>query len=617
YIMWNGSPGNGYSLQLDPSNNLYVAYEGNLASTEAGQLSVGAWTHLAAVHSGPLVVLYVNGVGDTVVNGGTVFAPTTYLQVGGTNSGPYSFNGQITEVRVSTVARYTSNFTPPSSPFSPDQFTVTLYHFQEGTGQTVNDASQYGNNGQLGSTSGTDSNDPSWSDSYPVLNSNQGYQIDCESYNSTAKYVTANLPTTTTGDVTLEAWVFWQGPNEPGIPPSAHDKSHTGTPAGTPAPSAQTILINGNTGANGYGIFYALSGTTYYLTALIGGVAIPGTGITLDNGSWDHVVVESRSGNWWVYKNGVGDSLGAFTPITPSGALYIGANQSALQPFYGWIDEVRISNVARYNENFTPQVWPFTPDAQTAALYHFDEGSGQEIAEASGNGFTAQNGSTSGVDVNDISWATGLAPLPITLSSFGGNVTASNGNVSLQWTTQSETNSYGYYVQRSQETLDHKPGSWSIVSALIPGAGTSLAEHNYTWTDNGVAAGTYFYRLKEVALNGSSSFSSPIQIIVTGVTGVKDSQKPLTFMLGQNYPNPFNPTSQIAFELPQEAAVTLTVSNILGQTVAILLNNERISAGEHSATFDGSALPSGEYIYRITAIGAKTYNAVRKMMLIK
>jgi hypothetical protein len=48
------------------------------------------------------------------------------------------------------------------------------------------------------------------------------------------------------------------------------------------------------------------------------------------------------------------------------------------------VDEVRISNIARYASNFTPPNAPFAPDANTVGLYHFDEGSGTVVQDSSG-----------------------------------------------------------------------------------------------------------------------------------------------------------------------------------------------------------------------------------------
>ncbi len=86
-----------------------------------------------------------------------------------------------------------------------------------------------------------------------------------------------------------------------------------------------------------------------------------------------------------------------------------------------------------------------------------------------------------------------------------------------------------------------------------------------------------------------------------------------TFSLSQNYPNPFNPSTVIRYALPKDAMVTLEVFNILGQRVALAVNEEQ-KAGNHEVVFQNSTLGSGIYFCRLTA---GEFTATKKMVLIR
>jgi hypothetical protein len=73
-----------------------------------------------------------------------------------------TFRGQIDEVRISAVARYTENFSPPTAPYQNDQFTLALWHFDDGTGLVATDATGNGFDGILGDTTNIGSNAPDW-----------------------------------------------------------------------------------------------------------------------------------------------------------------------------------------------------------------------------------------------------------------------------------------------------------------------------------------------------------------------------------------------------------------------------------------------------------------------
>jgi hypothetical protein len=75
---------------------------------------------------------------------------------------------------------------------------------------------------------------------------------------------------------------------------------------------------------------------------------------------------------------------------------------------------------------------------------------------------------------------------------------------------------------------------------------------------------------------------------------------PQSWMLLQNYPNPFNPSTTIKFELPKSSHVSLTVYDMVGREVSLLVNGRR-DAGVYEVEFDGSNLASGVYFYRLHA----------------
>jgi hypothetical protein len=103
------------------------------------------------------------------------------------------------------------------------------------------------------------------------------------------------------------------------------------------------------------------------------------------------------------------------------------------------------------------------------------------------------------------------------------------------------------------------------------------------------------------------------RLSVTRLADSSDTDMPTEFALEQNFPNPFNPSTTIRYALPEAAQVRLEVFTVAGQRVAVLASGEQ-RAGWHTASFDGSALASGVYIYRLQAGG---FVQTRKLMLIK
>lgn len=88
---------------------------------------------------------------------------------------------------------------------------------------------------------------------------------------------------------------------------------------------------------------------------------------------------------------------------------------------------------------------------------------------------------------------------------------------------------------------------------------------------------------------------------------------PDVFILHQNYPNPFNPTTILPYDLKTDAHVKLTVYNLVGQVVQVLVDEYQLT-GFYEITFDASQFPAGVYLYKLQ-VGE--YTSVKRMTLVK
>lgn len=91
-----------------------------------------------------------------------------------------------------------------------------------------------------------------------------------------------------------------------------------------------------------------------------------------------------------------------------------------------------------------------------------------------------------------------------------------------------------------------------------------------------------------------------------------------------NFPNPFNPSTTISYQLPENAAVTLDIYDMMGKKIASLVNGNK-SAGYHSVVWNGmdvsgNGVASGMYLYRFTATpasGQKAFAKSGKLLMMK
>ena len=145
---------------------------------------------------------------------------------------------------------------------------------------------------------------------------------------------------------------------------------------------------------------------------------------------------------------------------------------------------------------------------------------------------------------------------------------------------------------------DIAPPALGLPSAIPPGGVVSPGGVFYVYTTPTFPG--YFNLKFEMSTKGFVCWTDSTRLTVP-VEGV-EAQEPLptAYALRQNYPNPFNPSTTIKYELPTSANVSLSVFDMLGREVSVLVN-ERMDAGVHEVKFDGSNIASGVYFYRLQA----------------
>jgi len=112
------------------------------------------------------------------------------------------------------------------------------------------------------------------------------------------------------------------------------------------------------------------------------------------------------------------------------------------------------------------------------------------------------------------------------------------------------------------------------------------------------------------------SQAGAVYVFGPGSTGVRDNgpgDMSRSIQLNQNFPNPFNPATTITFELARSSDVRLTLFDLLGREMSVLVNG-RMDAGSHEVRFEGTGLSAGVYFYRLQS---GTISQTRKLLLVK
>ncbi len=203
--------------------------------------------------------------------------------------------------------------------------------------------------------------------------------------------------------------------------------------------------------------------------------------------------------------------------------------------------------------------------------------------------------------LEDMGWTVSMSncdlSLPVELTEFRAVVDGAD--VVLKWETASESDNAGFEIER--RNADDR----FVSVGYVPGAGHSVEQTTYETRIPDPGAGTHAFRLRQVDLDGGSTYSPVVEITV---------EMAAMFELTAAYPNPFNPSTRFSLSVQKSQNVRVDVIDMLGRTVATLFDGSAVAGERHEMHFEAINLPSGVYVYR--ALG-ESFAASRTMMLMK
>jgi plastocyanin len=195
-----------------------------------------------------------------------------------------------------------------------------------------------------------------------------------------------------------------------------------------------------------------------------------------------------------------------------------------------------------------------------------------------------------------------LLSLTITFAQTTHDVTVQN----FSFTPQSLTINVGDAVRWTNVSGQHNvladDGSFTSGNPA-----PATWEYTFTFT----AAGNNPYYCEPHGGPGGSGMSG--EIIVQTPVSVEDETIVDQFQLEQNYPNPFNPSTRINYSLPGASFINLKVYDILGNEVAVLVDEEK-QVGSYQIEFNASDLTGGVYFYQLKT---NSFVETKKMILMK
>ena len=297
-----------------------------LISTAAGVIKLNTWHHIVVTKSGSTLTTYVDGVQESsatitanLIDGGKPF------YIGSRSKTDQWFNGYMADLRfVKGSVLYTSNFTPPTAPYTTS---TGLDLHLKGTEGSIIDKSQTNNLPLAGNTTGSTTQ-------AKFANTKSVYFDGNGDYVSIASNRAFGFGT---GDFTIEFWTYWGGTLNSG---------NGGT----------FVELRSAVAGEATAVYLSTSGEIHFYDGPAN-VEV-GSGVTITQ-AWTHIALTRESGLWRIFVNGtLAATRNSSTDLGSSKPCQIGqAVNGTAAAYHGYMQDVRITKgLARYTANFTPPV---------------------------------------------------------------------------------------------------------------------------------------------------------------------------------------------------------------------------------------------------------------------
>jgi len=271
-------------------------------------------------------------------------------------------------------------------------------------------------------------------------------------------------------------------------------------------------------------------------------------------------------------------------------------------------EEVRYGTAQRLTAPMPPGLQTIevrqSDDGSLLGTFTGDVGKGGEVAMLVLQGFLDPSANQNGPPL-DLAVVTETPPvLPVELTSFTATLDgpAADPVVLLQWKTAAETNNAGFVVQH--RTTGSDVPRWTD-AGFVDGVGTTDRPQTYTHRVFGLAPGRYAFRLRQVDLDGTSTFGPEVAVMVDAPAGAT---------LSEVAPNPVRVAAEVTLTVSEAQRVRAEMYDVLGRRVGVLFEGRVPAHVPQRWTVDGRQLASGVYFVRVEG---ETFRETRRLVRIR